>query len=248
MKNFIFSLFLLAGFQTGVFAQYTITLSEACVSWTEVKVKGKITYPASEFATCGYTVELLDLNGKKLADIKINEKTPQGGNFDFTGKIPAGVTFGFPVKVRVTTNRQTSATFDAYRYCGAVRFKNRWRADQYINVEGGPVTASPVQPAFLSAQWELIPVAGTKFFQLKSVWNADQFLNIEKGPLEASNVPAGFHSGHWELETVTGAESFVRIKSRWKPEVYLNVENGKLEASVVPLAFHSANWTLERTW
>jgi hypothetical protein len=248
MKNLFLVAFAIIGLFNTTSAQYTIALTEACASWTEVKVSGKITYPQSEFAVCAYTVELLDMNGNNPISIKVNEKTPNGGVFNFTGKIPAGKTIAFPCKIRVTTNRQTKATIDVNRYCGAVRFKNRYRADQYINVEKEPVQATTVGIAFLSAQWELIPIAGTNFYQIKSVWRPDQSLNIEKGSLESSAVSVAFWSGHWELETVVGAETFVRLKNRWKPDVYIHVENGKLEASAVSLSFQSANWLIEKTW
>ena len=233
MKKLFVFLLSFAALQATISAQFAISLSEGCATFNEVKVKGKITYPASDFNICAYTVELLDMHGNKVADIKVNEKTPQGGHFDFSGKVPSGKSVTFPCKIKVTTNRQTSATIDVKQYCGAVRLKNRWKADQYINMEKD-LAASAVQPVFLSAQWELIPVQGTHFYQIKNVWKPGQYLNIEKGPLVASDIPVGFFSGHWELETVAGAESFVRLKSRWKRRVTDAVQ--------------SANWTVEKAW
>jgi cell division protein YceG involved in septum cleavage len=139
-----------------------------------------------------------------------------------------------------------------------VRFKNRYTANQWINIEKGAATADAVQPAFLSAQWNMIPVAGTKFVRLESAWKLGTFLNVEKGIVEATAIPESAWSGHWELEEVketraAGAPIYYRLKNRWKmdlgkPAEYLNTEKGKLECTAVSLSFQSANWLIEKNW
>lgn len=253
MKKLLSVFLAIALFAINVHAQFSITATEACIIGSELQVKGKITFPPSDFAICAYTVELYDLNKKKLADIAINVKTPQDGNYDFKGIIPASVSSGFPFNVKVTTNRQTSAWLTINSPCGAVRFKNRYTDNQWINIEKGAIAADAVQPAFLSAQWKLVPVAGTKFYRLESAWKAGVVIHIEKGKLEATPMQAGAWSAQWELEEVEeereeGDPVYYRLKNRWKPELYLNTEKGKLECTAVPLAFQSANWQLERTW
>ena len=141
---------------------------------------------------------------------------------------------------------------------GAVRFKNRYTANQWINIEKGAATADAVQPAFLSAQWKMVPVAGTKFVLLESIWKPGTFLNVEKGIVEATAIQSGAWSSHWLLEEVVetkavGAPTYVRLKNRWKmdlkqPAEYLNTEKGKLECTAVPTTFQSANWLIEKTW
>jgi hypothetical protein len=256
-KSTFFTLLAIVLLSVNTYAQFTITATDACIVGSELQVKGKITYPASDFAICAYTVELYDMNKKKLADIKINEKTPQGGNYDYKGKIPAGVGGGFPYNIKVITNRQTAAWITVNRVCGAVRFKNRYTANQWLNNEKG-TSASAVQPAFLSAQWNIVPVVGTKFVRLESIFKPGTFLNIEKGVVETTAIQDGAWSAHWELEEVVetkaaGAPTYYRLKNRWKmnlkqPVEYLNTEKGKLECTNVSLSFQSANWLVEKTW
>jgi len=169
------------------------------------------------------------------------------GNLDGSASTPVAAS---PAQPAPSTNQPVTTSSNSFSNA-VVRFKNRYTANQWINIEGGPVAAGNVPAAFISAQWRVVPVAGTKFVRLQNVWKPTLFLNIEKGPIEASAVPDAFLSGHWELEEVienkaAGAPTHYRLKSRWKPEIYLNTEKGKLEASAVPTSFQSANWIIER--
>jgi hypothetical protein len=260
MKKFIFSLTLLVAlFVTNANAQFTNKLENVCVDDVKGTITGNgtITFPASDFAICAYTTQIFV--GDKWVDVKVNDKTPQNGKYSFSYPLPSGVKVYYQVKVRTVTNRQTASEFSANRaVCDAVRFKNRFTANQWIGISGGPegvpAAVNPTSPAGVDVQWRMVPVAGTKFFRLMCVWGMTQkSLNIEKGALEASAAPEAFHSGHWELEEVVetraaGAPVYYRLKNRWKPEIYLNTEGGKLQASAVPLAFQSANWLVEKIW
>lgn len=251
MKKLLSVFFAMALFAINAHAQFTNKLESACVIGSTLQGNGTITFPASDFAICAFTTQI-EVAGKWV-DIKVNDKTPQNGKYSFSYTIPAGISVGYPCKVRTVTNRQTASELVMNKPCGAVRFKNRYTANQWINIEKGAIAADAVQPAFLSAQWNLVPVAGTKFYRLESVWKAGVVIHIEKGTLEATPMQAGAFSAQWELEEVqetraAGAPTYYRLKNRWKPELYLNTEKGKLECTAVPLAFQSANWLVERTW
>jgi hypothetical protein len=139
-----------------------------------------------------------------------------------------------------------------------VRFKNRYTENQWINIEKGAATADAVGQGFLSAQWKIIPVAGTKFVRLESVWKPSTFLNIENGIVESTAIDENAWSAQWELEEVQetqaeGAPIYYRLKNRWKmdlgePAECLHTEKGKLECTAVPFSFLSADWLMEKTW
>lgn len=49
-----------------------------------------------------------------------------------------------------------------------VRIQNVWKPDQFLNIESGPLVASPIQPGWLSAQWKVIKASGC------DTWNLSQ--------------------------------------------------------------------------
>ncbi len=247
-------------FSNTTFAQFTNTLEDVCIDASKRTVTGSgtMTFRAADFPVAGFTIQIFSEG--KWVDVKF-DKPQQNGKYAFTHPIPAGIKIDsyYQSKVRTVANRQTISELEGKRaVCDAVRFKNRYTANQYIGISGGPegvaAAFNPSSPAGVDVQWRMIPIAGTKYFRLMCVWGMTQrSLNIEKGALEASVVPEGFFSGHWELEEVVetraaGAPVYYRLKNRWKPEIYLNTEGGKLQATAVPLAFQSANWLVERTW
>lgn len=120
------------------------------------------------------------------------------------------------------------------------QIQNRWKTNEYINVENPTPTSGGIQPGWLSAQWIFEPVSGTPFVKIKNKWR-NQYLHIENGPLMSGAVKPEWWSAHWSLEPVAGTSSY-RIRSRWKPQVALHNQNGKLEAGSVELGWWSAQW------
>lgn len=121
------------------------------------------------------------------------------------------------------------------------QFKNRWKSEEYINVEQPNPSSGSIQPDWLSAQWTVEPVGTTGYYTIKNAWR-NEYLHIESGPLTSGDIQQAWWSAHWSLEPVDGT-SFYRIRNRWKPEVAIHNQNGKLEAGPIDLGWWSAQWS-----
>lgn len=122
-----------------------------------------------------------------------------------------------------------------YRY-----IENRWKRDQFLNIEQGAIVASPIERGWWSAQWTIEPVAGAPYVRLRNRWKPDQFLHIENGSLQSGPIESGWWSAMWTLEP--GEENSVRIRNRWKGEQYLHVEYGRVQAGPIERGWWSAQW------
>ena len=87
--------------------------------------------------------------------------------------------------------------------------QNRWKPDQYLNIESGAIQSTPIQPGWLSARWTFEPVSGTNLYRIRNVWQLTQYRNIESGVLTAGPVvtdspifPPGWWSALWMPEPV----------------------------------------------
>jgi hypothetical protein len=93
--------------------------------------------------------------------------------------------------------------------------QNRWKPDQYLNVESGSIQSSPIAPGWLSARWTFEPISGTNVFQIHNVWQPDKYLNTANGVLTAGprvtlppivttggGAAVGRASWYWGLEPV----------------------------------------------
>jgi len=125
-----------------------------------------------------------------------------------------------------------------------VRIHNRWKENQFLNIEHGNIQSSPIDFGWWSAQWIIEPIVGTEFVRIRNKWKGDQYVNIENGRIESSPIESGWWSAQWIIEPIEGS-SFVRIRNRWKGDQYLNVEYGKIQSSQIKMGWWSAQWTLE---
>jgi hypothetical protein len=80
--------------------------------------------------------------------------------------------------------------------------RNRWKPDQYLNIESGTLQSTPIGPGWLSARWVLEPINGTNVYRIRNVWQSDKCLNIESGSLRASPVEPGWWSSWWVFDRV----------------------------------------------
>jgi hypothetical protein len=128
-----------------------------------------------------------------------------------------------------------------------VVIKNHWRPDEYVNIESGLLAASPIQPGYLSARWNLEPVtAGSTIYRrIRNIWKPDQYLNIESGTLVAGSIEPGWLSAQWTVRPITPGSTLYRIQNVWKPDLYLNVESGTLAAGPIQPGWLSAMWAIE---
>ncbi len=127
------------------------------------------------------------------------------------------------------------------------KIQNRWKPNIYLHIENGPIKSGQLgKPDWWSAQWEMIPVQGTKYVQIKNRWKPNIYLHNQHGKLEAGTLGApGWWSAQWELVPVQGTE-FVQIRNRWKPDIYLHIQNGPIEAGRLGApGWWSAQWKIE---
>lgn len=80
--------------------------------------------------------------------------------------------------------------------------RNRWKPDQYLNIESGSLRSSIIGPGWLSARWSLEPINGANVYRIRNVWQPDRCLNIESGSLLASPVEPGWWSAWWTFDRV----------------------------------------------
>ncbi len=125
------------------------------------------------------------------------------------------------------------------------RIHNRWRTDQYLNIEVGYPQSSPIQASWWSALWVIEPVPGTAFVRFNNRWKPGEYLNIEHG-LGVSPIQDSWWSAMWSMEPVAGANGIYRIRNAWKQDEFLNVEAGHLQCSPIQGTWWSAMWSFEQ--
>jgi len=80
--------------------------------------------------------------------------------------------------------------------------RNRWKANQYLNIESGSLQSTQIGPGWLSARWVLEPINGRNVYRIRNVWQPDKCLNIESGALRASPIEPGWWSAWWVFDRV----------------------------------------------
>ena len=125
------------------------------------------------------------------------------------------------------------------------RFANRWKPTEFIHIEAGSVTVGPIEPGWLSSQWQIEPVAGTSYVRFKNLWKPENCLHIETGVPEAGPVGPGWLSAQWQFEAVPGTP-YARIRNRLPSVRYAHVESGPIDIGQVGPGWLSAHWLLEK--
>jgi Astacin (Peptidase family M12A)/Ricin-type beta-trefoil lectin domain len=128
--------------------------------------------------------------------------------------------------------------------------QNLWKTDQFLNIELGSITSSPIDPLRTSAAWAFQDT-GNGYVRIRNLWKPNQYLHIENGVITAGNINPFWWSAQWKLIEVrnSGALDIIdgkifRIQNRWKPEQHLHIENGVLDASAIRPEWWSAQWIL----
>lgn len=123
-----------------------------------------------------------------------------------------------------------------------VQMQNRWKPDQWIHVEHGPVQVGQVQQGWWSKDWVIEPVGDGQHVRFKNRWK-NTYLHVEYGPLMAGNIQPGWWSAMWILEDGPYGTNFHRLRNRWTG-VYMHIEFGQLMAGQIQPGWWSAMWTL----
>ena len=123
------------------------------------------------------------------------------------------------------------------------KIRNRWKDDQYLNIEHSKIECSKINLGWWSAQWIIEPIKGTNLSRIRNRWKDDQYLHIEHGKIECSKIHPGVWSAQWIIEPIKGT-NLSRIRNRWKDDQYLHIEHGKIECSKIHPGVWSAQWIL----
>ena len=71
---------------------------------------------------------------------------------------------------------------------GQVRFGNRLRIGDFINIESGTLVSGTIKAEWLSAIWSITPVKGTEFVRLCNVRKPDVCLHSQNQRIEAGSI------------------------------------------------------------
>ena len=121
------------------------------------------------------------------------------------------------------------------------KIKNLWK-NTYLNNQTGAAVCSEIDKDWWSAQWQLVPVSGTNFFNIKNKWK-NNFISLDPSGVVtltgfASNTSA------WQIEQVTNSNA-VRLKNVAN-NTYLNIESGSLQSTKIWNDATSAQWLFEQ--
>ncbi|RJF87167.1 hypothetical protein D3874_09125 [Oleomonas cavernae] len=121
------------------------------------------------------------------------------------------------------------------------RIGSAWRAGDFLHIETGALTTGPILLDWLSARWQIEPVAGTPFVRFRNHWKPDHYIHVESGTVAAGPISPDWWSAMWLIEPLEGGR-YVRIRNRWRENDYLHIETGTLQAGPIQPGWWSAVW------
>ena len=124
---------------------------------------------------------------------------------------------------------------------GFLKFKNVFN-NTYINIETGKPVCSSINNGWWSALWQLMPVAGTNYFNIKNKWKGN-FIDTERGYITVS-LNAQSPGSMWSMEPTRDPNIFM-IKNA-KTGGYLSVASNNLVLSNSSGNDFSAAWRFEQ--
>ena len=124
---------------------------------------------------------------------------------------------------------------------GFLKLKNVFN-NTYVNIQTGVPVSSPIDQGWWSAQWQLTPILGTNYFNIKNRWKGN-FIDTERGYITISVNPQSPGS-MWSVEPTQDRDIFM-IKNA-KTGQYLSLNRNDLGLSNNANSDFSANWRLER--
>jgi len=145
---------------------------------------------------------------------------------------------------------------------------NRWKQDQYLNIQRGPVESSQIAFGWWSAHWRFLDWKDLEYLNslkcffsctaqnkmiatlrerfegwyfIQNRFKPEHFLHVENGVLEAGPVQEGFESAAWA--PTDAGDNFVRIRNRYKTDWYLQIDPfGKAAAGPMSATYWSGHW------
>jgi len=79
-----------------------------------------------------------------------------------------------------------------------IRLQNRWKPEQFLNIEHGRLESGPIQPGWFSAMW-LLEDADAGFVRLRNRWKPDEFIHVEYGTVASGAIQPGWYSAMWGI-------------------------------------------------
>lgn len=118
-----------------------------------------------------------------------------------------------------------------------VQIKNRFRANNYIQLEGQKLKSGLLGANKSNSEWTIEQI-DKEFFRIKKT-GTNLYLHTEKTKIECSSVPAGYFTSHWKKVAVGG--KYFRIENRFRKGQVLHVESA-LASSAVPAGYFTSHW------
>ncbi|MFI5133642.1 MAG: RICIN domain-containing protein [Chitinophagales bacterium] len=91
---------------------------------------------------------------------------------------------------------------------GFVRIKN-FVSNNYLHNQNGPVACTTIDHGWWSAQWEILPVSGTNYYQIRNRWK-NNFISTENNSMISDNGKSS--NAMWLIEE-TGNNNTYTIKN-----------------------------------
>ena len=159
----------------------------------------------------------------------------------FLGQPPPGVAATYAVSPVVTQNTVVQNTAPSLiNMQGFVKFKSVFN-NTYINIQTGAPSSSAIKNGWWSAQWQLTPIPGTNYFNIKNRWKGN-FIDTNHGNVIIS-LNSQSQGSMWSMEPGRGPNVFW-IKNA-QTGAYLSVANNNLVLSNNVNNDRSSAWQLE---
>jgi hypothetical protein len=125
---------------------------------------------------------------------------------------------------------------------GFVRIKN-FASNNYLHNQNGPVACTAIDNGWWSAQWEIVPVNGTNYYQIKNRWK-NNFISTENNNMISDNGKSS--NSMWLLEETGNNNNTYTIKNAAN-NAKLTFQDGSLKTTT-SLFGNQANmqWVIEQ--
>jgi hypothetical protein len=123
---------------------------------------------------------------------------------------------------------------------GFVRIKN-FASNNYLHNQNGPVACTAIDHEWGSAQWEMLPVNGTSYYQIRNRWK-NNFISTENNSLLSDNGKSS--NAMWLIEE-TSTSNIYTIKNA-ATNAKLSFQDGALKTSSSFGNQPSMQWIIEQ--
>jgi ricin-type beta-trefoil lectin protein len=137
-------------------------------------------------------------------------------------------------------NNFNNSQFANQRSANFVRIKN-FATNSYLHNQDGPVACSAIDNNWWSAQWEMIPVSGTNYYQIRNR-SKNNFITVENSNMLTDNGQSA--SAMWFIEEIGSTRTY-SIKNAAN-NLSLVFQNGVLKTMTVLGTQSYAQWIIEQ--